>query len=131
MVRMCSLDSAWNTTVASTRLRNSGRKARFSSSSTFPFMRLYWASAVFACSVSTLKPSADSLRIRSEPMLLVMTMIVFRKSTLRPFASVRWPSSKIWSRMLKTSGCAFSISSRRIRQYDLRRTVSVNWPPSS
>ena len=42
-----------------------------------------------------------------------MMMIVLRKSTRRPLASVRWPSSRIWSRMLKTSGWAFSISSSR------------------
>ena len=45
------------------------------------------------------------------PMLLVMTMMVFRKSTVRPWPSVRRPSSRIWSRALKTSGWAFSISS--------------------
>ena len=38
-------------------------------------------------------------------------MTVLRKSTLRPDPSVRCPSSKIWSMALKTSGCAFSISS--------------------
>jgi hypothetical protein len=43
-----------------------------------------------------------------------MMMIVFRKSTRRPLASVSWPSSRIWRRMLKTSECAFSISSSRI-----------------
>jgi hypothetical protein len=30
-----------------------------------------------------------------------------RKSTVRPFPSVSRPSSSTWSRMLKTSGCAF------------------------
>ena len=40
-----------------------------------------------------------------------MMMTVLRKSTLRPLASVRCPSSRIWSRMLNTSGWAFSISS--------------------
>ena len=42
-----------------------------------------------------------------------MMMIVLRKSTRRPLASDRCPSSRIWRRMLKTSGCAFSTSSRR------------------
>ena len=32
------------------------------------------------------------------------------------WASVSFPSSRIWSRMLKTSGWAFSTSSRRITQ---------------
>ena len=39
--------------------------------------------------------------------------IVLRKETVRPWASVRRPSSRIWSIMLKTSGWAFSISSNR------------------
>ena len=64
-------------------------------------------------------------------MFDVMITIVFRKSTLRPCASVSLPSSRIWSRMLKTSGWAFSISSRRTTEYGLRRTASVSWPPSS
>ena len=33
--------------------------------------------------------------------------------------------------MLKTSGWAFSISSKRTTLYGLRRIFSVNWPPSS
>ena len=39
-------------------------------------------------------------------------MIVLRKSTLRPEPSVRCPSSKICNMVLKTSGWAFSISSK-------------------
>ena len=71
------------------------------------------------------------LEIWPAPMFEVMMMIVLRKSTVRPFASARRPSSKICSRMLKTSGCAFSISSSRITEYGRRRTASVSWPPSS
>ena len=52
--------------------------------------------------------------MRSDPTFDVITTIVLRKSTLRPFASVRLPSSKIWRRILKTSGWAFSISSSRM-----------------
>ena len=48
------------------------------------------------------------------PMFDVMMMTVFRKSTVRPCESVSRPSSRICSRMLNTSGCAFSISSNRI-----------------
>jgi hypothetical protein len=48
-----------------------------------------------------------------EPMLLVMTMIVLRKSTVRPWPSVRRPSSSTCSSTLNTSGWAFSISSSR------------------
>ena len=41
-------------------------------------------------------------------------MSVLRKSTVRPWPSVSRPSSSTCSRTLKTSGCAFSISSNRI-----------------
>ena len=41
-----------------------------------------------------------------------MMMTVFLKSTVRPWPSVSRPSSRIWSSTLKTSGCAFSISSK-------------------
>ncbi len=51
--------------------------------------------------------------MKRAPMLEVMMMIVFLKSMVLPSPSVRWPSSKTWSRTLKTSGWAFSISSRR------------------
>ena len=47
-----------------------------------------------------------------EPALVVMTMTVFSKFTVRPWASVMRPSSRICSRMFITSGCAFSISSK-------------------
>ena len=43
-----------------------------------------------------------------------MTMTVLRKSTVRPWPSVRRPSSSTCSSMLNTSGCAFSTSSSRI-----------------
>ncbi len=56
---------------------------------------------------------------------------VFRKSTVRPWPSVRRPSSRSWSSTLKTSPCAFSISSKSTTEYGRRRTASVSWPPSS
>src|SRR6266851_5239466 len=43
----------------------------------------------------------------------VMMMMAFLKSTVLPKPSVSWPSSNTCNRMLKTSGCAFSISSSR------------------
>ena len=46
-----------------------------------------------------------------EPALEVMQMTVLEKSTVRPWASLILPSSKICSRMFSTSGWAFSISS--------------------
>ena len=51
-----------------------------------------------------------------------MTITVFLKSTVRPCPSVMRPSSSTCSSTLKTSGCAFSISSSRITEYGLRRT---------
>ncbi len=57
------------------------------------------------------KPSVVILVISRAPTFEVMMMTVLRKSTLRPGPSVRCPSSKICSMELKTSGCAFSISS--------------------
>ena len=53
--------------------------------------------------------------VRSGPRrrCYVMMITVFLQSTVRPLASVSRPSSIIGSRMLKTSGWAFSISSKR------------------
>src|SRR6184192_4204487 len=61
----------------------------------------------------------------------VMMMIVFRKSIFRPNESVILPSSKICKRRCITSGCAFSISSKRTTEYGRRRTASESCPPSS
>ena len=46
-----------------------------------------------------------------------MISTVFLKSTVRPWPSVSRPSSSTWSRMLNTSGWAFSISSSSITEY--------------
>ena len=62
------------------------------------------------------KPTLPAEVRASLPALEVMTITVFSKFTLRPWASVMWPSSRIWSRMLSTSGWAFSISSKRMTQ---------------
>ncbi len=48
----------------------------------------------------------------------------------RAWLSVRRPSSMIWSRMLKTSGWAFSTSSSSSTADGRRRTASVSFPPS-
>ena len=61
----------------------------------------------------------------------VMITTVFLKSTVRPWPSVRRPSSSSCSSTLKTSGWAFSISSSSTTEYGRRRTASVSWPPSS
>ena len=60
-----------------------------------------------------------------------MITTVLRKSTTRPWPSVRRPSSSSCSSTLKTSGWAFSISSSSSTAYGRRRTASVSWPPSS
>ena len=67
----------------------------------------------------------------SPGMFEVMISTVFLKSTVRPWPSVRRPSSITCRSTLKTSEWAFSISSSRITEYGLRRTASVSWPPSS
>ncbi len=114
ILRISGFVSGWKTTVASIRFRNSGRKNRFISSLTRSFMCSYaaWVSGSSPVPFAR-KPSAPSLFSIFCARLLVMMMIVLRKSTVRPFASDSRPSSKICSRMLKTSGWAFSISSSR------------------
>ena len=68
---------------------------------------------------------------RPPGMLEVMISTAFLKSTVRPWPSVRRPSSMTCSSTLKTSLWAFSISSSRTTEYGRRRTDSVSWPPSS
>ena len=73
-------------------------------------MRLYDESSGVT---SSWKPSpAPPFSMTDDPTFDVMMMSVFLKSTVRPLESVRRPSSRICSIMLKTSGCAFSISSK-------------------
>ena len=67
----------------------------------------------------------------SEPALVVITMTAFSKLTFLPCASLTVPSSRICKRILSTSGCAFSISSKRTMEYGRRRIFSVNCPASS
>ena len=61
-----------------------------------------------------------------EPMLEVRMIMVFLKSTVRPWESVIRPSSSTCNSTLNTSGCAFSTSSKRTTLYGLRRTASVS-----
>src|SRR5690625_5829169 len=58
------------------------------------------------------------------PRLVVMMITVFLKSTTRPWASVRRPSSRICSSELKMSACAFSTSSNSTTENGRRRTFS-------
>ena len=102
----CSV-SGVNMMISSMRLRNSGRMVFFSRSSTSAFVSATTRSRFSSVSFSKLSRMSD------EPMLLVIMMIVFLKFTVRPLLSVRRPSSSTCSSTLKTSGCAFSISSKR------------------
>ena len=99
---MCSSPSAWNTTTSSMRLTNSGRKWFFTSAITAALIASY------------LEPTM--LWMSCEPRFEVITITVFLKSTVRPWPSVRRPSSSTCSSALNTSGCAFSISSNRITE---------------
>ena len=104
---ICSSFRDLNTMISSMRFRNSGLNSFFISAMTRLLISL---SDSPACS-SVEKPSVVGCAISRAPTFDVMMMTALRKSTVRPCASVKRPSSKIWSRMLNTSGCAFSISS--------------------
>ena len=116
--RMLSLESGVKKIVSSIRFRNSGLKVAFRTPST-----------AVRVSSSIVSPCVSSKNC--EPILLVIIITVFLKSTTRPLESVKRPSSNTCNKILNTSGCAFSISSKRTIVYGLRRTASVNWPPSS
>jgi len=50
------------------------------------------------------------------PTFDVINITQFLKLTFLPCESVTWPSSNICKNKLNTSGCAFSISSKRITE---------------
>ncbi len=102
--------------VASRRLRNSGVNIRLISAISSP------------CSRAVVKPMV-ALFIVSAPALVVMMMITLRKSALRPLLSVSAPWSITCSRILKMSGCAFSISSSSSTQCGFLVMASVSRPP--
>mmetsp|Transcript_27147 Transcript_27147/g.52913 ORF Transcript_27147/g.52913 Transcript_27147/m.52913 type:complete len:208 (-) Transcript_27147:1523-2146(-) len=104
---------------SSRRFRNSGLKLRRISAITRVRISGSWSGS-----------PAMSMML-AEPMLEVKMMMVFLKSTVRPCPSVMRPSSSTCSRTLKTSGCAFSISSNSTTLYGRLLTASLNWPPSS
>mmetsp|Transcript_26063 Transcript_26063/g.40779 ORF Transcript_26063/g.40779 Transcript_26063/m.40779 type:complete len:231 (-) Transcript_26063:1386-2078(-) len=99
--RMSSLPSELNMICSSSLFKNSGRKRRFISSIT---------RCLISWSVSGVPPSS---KMTSDPMFDVKMMMVFLKLTVRPCPSVTRPSSRTCSKTLNTSGCAFSISSKR------------------
>ena len=104
----CSSVRLLNTMTSSIRFKNSGRNIFLSSLMT----RLWISLSDRPRWPESAKPSGAGCAISRAPTFDVMMMIVLRKSTTRPCASVKRPSSRIWSRMLNTSGCAFSISSK-------------------
>ena len=68
---------------------------------------------------------ANSRALR-EPKLEVIIMMALVKLTVRPRASVRRPSSKTCKKRSKTSGWAFSTSSKSKTQKGLVRTALVS-----
>ena len=105
---ICSSVSDLNTMISSMRLRNSGRNSFFISDMTRDLISLSDRPLPSLAE----KPSVVVCAMSRAPTFDVMMMTVLRKSTVRPWASVRRPSSRICRRMLNTSGCAFSISSK-------------------
>ena len=67
--------------VSSIRFKNSGRNAE---------RRMFWISLLDACDSLPLPASSAMIWL---PRLEVMMMTVLRKSTVRPWPSVRRPSS--------------------------------------
>ena len=88
-------------TMSSSRFRNSGRNAE--------------RTTPITCSLFSPSLSSGSARY-CDPRLLVRMRMVLRKSTVRPWPSVRRPSSRTCNRMLNRSGWAFSTSSSRITE---------------
>src|SRR3954452_13116969 len=114
------VSSCWNTTISSIRLRNSGRNASCR-------RRITWSRRSALAASAVLLPNPSGPRrptMSSDPRLLVMMITVLRKSTVRPCESVSRPSSSTCNRVLKTSGWAFSISSKSTTEYGRRRTAS-------
>jgi UDP-2,3-diacylglucosamine hydrolase len=114
--RMISSSSDLKLTIASRRLRNSGVNSRLMSAISSP------------ASFEFVKP-IDALFSDSAPALVVMMMMTLRKSALRPLLSVSVPWSITWSSTLKTSGCAFSISSSSRNACGFFEIASVSRPP--
>ena len=123
-----ALESGKNMIFSSILLRNSGLRFSLSRSKT-SILVVSMMSAL--CLSPRASKSSKFSRMISEPILEVMMIMVFLKLATRPLLSVNRPSSKTWSKILKVSGWAFSISSNKMMLYGLLLTASVNWPPSS
>ena len=81
-------------------------------------------------SPTSVKPIVPAL-ISRDPAFDVMISTTCRKSAFRPLLSVSVAWSITCSRMLKMSGCAFSISSSSTTLYGCVRTASTSCPPCS
>mmetsp|Transcript_42787 Transcript_42787/g.128464 ORF Transcript_42787/g.128464 Transcript_42787/m.128464 type:complete len:228 (+) Transcript_42787:157-840(+) len=101
MHAMFSCERGWNVMHSSMRLMNSRPKC----SRTWSITR--------SRTDTRSSSAADGAKISALPRLDVMMMSVFLKLIVWPCVSVTRPSSRICSSTLKTSTCAFSISSKR------------------
>jgi len=119
--RRCGFVSGWKTTISSIRLRNSGLNDLFSSDITI-VLHL----AVLALGRILAEPERGVLVDHPRSRFEVMMTTLFLKSTFLPTLSVRYPSSSTCKSMLKISGWAFSISSKRTTEYGLRLIFSVS-----
>ena len=100
-------------TISSILFKNSGEKVFFNSFWITPFS--ISEDCAFCEAVSNPSPEPKSFTWRA-PILEVIIIMVFWKSTFLPKLSVKKPSSSTWSNILKISGCAFSTSSKSITE---------------
>ena len=96
-----SLFKELNTIISSTLFKNSGLNVSFKLSSIFDLSTVCF-------------PKPIELLFKFEPAFEVIIIIVFAKLTVLPCESVSFPSSNTCNKILNTSGCAFSISSKSI-----------------
>ena len=128
MSRICltaSISSWSNMIISSKRLRNSGANCFFNAFSMIPLAKALVS--VIGANPTPLPKSFNCF----VPAFDVMIIMVFLKSTRRPFPSVSLPSSITCNSILKTVEFAFSISSSNTMLYGFLRTRSVSCPPSS
>ena len=116
---MLSLESGVKKIVSSIRFRNSGLKVAFRTPST--------AVREFLHRLYLLVFSSKNC----EPILLVIIITVFLKSTTRPLESVKRPSSNTCNKILNTSGCAFQFHLIERLYMDYDEQLLLIGPPSS
>ncbi|MNP36772.1 hypothetical protein D3C76_1301830 [compost metagenome] len=104
--------------MLSRRLRNSG-------------VKIFLISSIASVLLSWWIRPMDLRSVSRTPALVVITITTLRKSALRPLLSVSVPLSITCSSRLKTSGCAFSISSSSRTACGCLITASVSRPPWS